>query len=441
MEVKPGYLQTDVGVTPEDWDIIPLGDIIEYVKGYAFQPVDYRPSGIRIIRVSDTTFDSVRNDNEIFIDSDKAKSYVRWALKKNDLVLSTVGSKPPMYDSIVGRVVIIDSRSEGALLNQNAVLLRSKDKKSVTQTFLLNHFKTKRYSQFIESIFRGNANQASITLKDLFKFKLAIPKKTQEISSIATALSDADAHISSLEQVIAKKRDLKQAAMQELLTGKKRLLGFGKGQGYKFTEMGLIPSDWEIKSFEEIMTGFTSGQTPSRSKSEYFKGNIPWITSGELNHNVIADTIEKITEEAVQNTNLQIIPKGTFLFAITGLEAEGTRGSCAITGIDAATNQSCMAVFPTDALTTEYLFYFYEKFGNWLAFKFCQGTKQQSYSGTIARKLPIIYPPDIEEQHAIATVLTDMDAELAALEQQRDKTRAIKQGMMQELLTGRIRLT
>jgi type I restriction enzyme S subunit len=100
-----------------------------------------------------------------------------------------------------------------------------------------------------------------------------------------------------------------------------------------------------------------------------------------------------------------------------------------------------MALFPKDALTTEYLFYFYEKFGNWLAFKFCQGTKQQSYSGTIARKLPIIYPPDKEEQHAIATVLTDMDAELNALEQKRDKTKAIKQGMMQELLTGRIRLT
>lgn len=210
--------------------------------------------------------------------------------------------------------------------------------------------------------------------------------------------------------------------------------------GYRQTEVGVIPEDWEEKTFEDVMTGFTSGQTPSRPKPEYFKGDIPWITSGELNYNIITDTIEKITIGAVQKTNLKIIPKGTFLFAITGLEAEGTRGSCAITGIDATTNQSCMALYPTDALTTEYLFYYYEKFGNWLAFRYCQGTKQQSYSGTIARKLPIIFPPNKDEQHAIATALSNMDALISAQDRLIAKKRDIKQAAMQELLTGKRRL-
>jgi len=125
----------------------------------------------------------------------------------------------------------------------------------------------------------------------------------------------------------------------------------------KTTEFGLIPSDWQIKEFQDVMSGFFSGATPYRGRPEYYKGQINWITSGELNYNIITDTNEKITEEAVRNTNLKILPKGTFLFAITGLEAEGTRGSCAITGIDATTNQSCMALFPFESLDVKYLNY------------------------------------------------------------------------------------
>ncbi|MCX6269623.1 MAG: restriction endonuclease subunit S [Bacteroidetes bacterium] len=206
-------------------------------------------------------------------------------------------------------------------------------------------------------------------------------------------------------------------------------------EGYKQTELGVIPEDWIECTFEDIMTGFASGQTPYRAIERYYSGEIPWITSGELNYNVITDTLEKITKEAAINTNLKRIPVGTFLFAITGLEAEGTRGSCSITGIEATTNQSCMALYPKQGLlTTEYLFQFYLNYGNWLALRFCQGTKQQSYTGGIAKKLPIIIPPNIQEQTAIATVLSDTDALITSLEKLIEKKRAIKQGAMQELL-------
>jgi type I restriction enzyme S subunit len=211
--------------------------------------------------------------------------------------------------------------------------------------------------------------------------------------------------------------------------------------GYKQTEVGVIPEDWEICEFQEVMTGFSSGQTPSRTRPEYYTGSIPWITSGELNYGIITDTFEKITFEALEKTNLKIIPKGTFLFAITGLEAEGTRGSCGITGIDAATNQSCMALYPKNRLLlTEYLFHFYIRHGDLLALKYCQGTKQQSYNGHIAKKLPIILPPTLAEQTAIATVLSDADALIQSLKRLITKKRDIKQGAMQELLTGKKRL-
>ncbi|HEV2480054.1 MAG TPA: restriction endonuclease subunit S [Puia sp.] len=205
---------------------------------------------------------------------------------------------------------------------------------------------------------------------------------------------------------------------------------------YKKTEMGLIPDDWSIKEFADVMDGFTSGQTPYRGVPSYFKGNIPWITSGELNYNVITDTNEKITEDGRKEANLKMIPKGTFLFAITGLEAAGTRGSCAITGIEATTNQSCMALYPKKGLLiTPYLYHYYVKYGNELALKYCQGTKQQSYTGSIAKKLPIIVPPTIGEQTAIATALSDTDALINSLNMLIAKKRSIKQGAMEVLFT------
>lgn len=204
---------------------------------------------------------------------------------------------------------------------------------------------------------------------------------------------------------------------------------------FKQTEIGLIPEDWEIGRFEDYMTGFSSGMTPYRANKHFYKGEIPWITSGELNYNVIQNTIEHITEDAVIKTNLKLIPKGTFLMAITGLEAEGTRGSCAITGINATTNQSCMALYPNEQkLKTSYLYHYYVKYGKELALKYCQGTKQQSYNAVTAKKLPIFFPKEISEQQAIAKALSDTDVWIESLEKMINKKQLIKQGTMQELL-------
>jgi type I restriction enzyme S subunit len=212
-------------------------------------------------------------------------------------------------------------------------------------------------------------------------------------------------------------------------------------KGYKVTELGAIPSEWRAVRFEDVLTGFTSGATPYRGRTEYFKGSIRWITSGELNYNTISETVEKITEEAVLNTNLKMLPIGTFLMAITGLEAAGTRGSCGIVGKESTTNQSCMALMPKNGeIITEYLYHFYVKYGDELAFRYCQGTKQQSYTGRIVKILPINLPPTLTEQRAIATALSDVDALIAALDRLIAKKKAIKQGAMQELLTGRRRL-
>jgi type I restriction enzyme S subunit len=219
-----GYKQTDVGIIPEDWELHPLGEITEYIKGFAFKSSDFQTHGVRVIRVSDTTFDLIKDDNEIFIDERKAQIFRKWSMREGDLIISTVGSKPPMYDSMVGKATFVDVKNKNSLLNQNAVIIRSKDWSREAQIFLHNHLKQPRYIDYIEKIFRGNANQASITLKELFEFLIPMPKDSEEQRAIATVLSDMDAAISALETRRAKTQAIKQGMMQELLTGKTRLI-------------------------------------------------------------------------------------------------------------------------------------------------------------------------------------------------------------------------
>ena len=209
---------------------------------------------------------------------------------------------------------------------------------------------------------------------------------------------------------------------------------------YKKSEYGLIPVDWKEGTFADFLEGFSAGDTPYRGITSNFKGKIKWISSGELNYNRINDTIEHISEEAFTKTSLKIHPEGTFLMAITGLEAAGTRGRCAFVGNPAATNQSCMAIYPTDKMINEYLYYFYRKYSEILANKYCQGTKQKSYTSNIVKLLPIVCPPSIKEQASIATALSDVDSLISALTKKIEKKKAIKQGLMQQLLTGKKRL-
>ena len=210
----------------------------------------------------------------------------------------------------------------------------------------------------------------------------------------------------------------------------------------KFKEcvLGMIPEEWNAGMFQDFLATFSSGATPYRGVPENFKGNIRWISSGELNYNVIYETIEHISEEAVTRTNLKVHQPGTFLMAITGLEAAGTRGRCAIVGSPSTTNQSCLAINETEKMGTDYLYWFYNFWSETLAFKYAQGTKQQSFAADIVRKLPIYCPSDKAEQSRIAKALSDIDSLIMQLDKLIEKKRAIKQGAMQQLLTGKVRL-
>jgi type I restriction enzyme S subunit len=199
------------------------------------------------------------------------------------------------------------------------------------------------------------------------------------------------------------------------------------------TEVGFIPNDWIVEPLANI-ANTASGGTPSRSKETFYKGPIKWFTTTELRDCNLYDSVEHISKQAVECSSAKIFPKDTLLMAMYG----ATIGKLGLLKCDAATNQACCAIFPkkTDVL---YLYYFLLYNRENIIAMGC-GAGQPNVSQEIVKKINIPLPPTVKEQTAIANILSDMDAEISALETKLAKYRTLKTGMMQQLLTGKIRL-
>ena len=281
----------------------------------------------------------------------------------------------------------------------------SKNNKLANQTLIFYNLKTKRYLTNIEKIFRGNANQASITLLDLFKFEIPMPKCDKEQKAIAEALCDTDNLISSLEKLIDKKKKIKQGAMQQLLTGKKRLPGFsGEWNEYKITDIaivgrGRVISHREINNSIEKLYPVYSSQTSNEGIMGYidsydFEGDyITWTTDG--------------------------VNAGKVFYRSGKFNCTNVCGTIKLIQF----NHEFVSM-ALDNVTDKYV---------------SKNLANPKLMNDVMKNIEIALP-SIEEQKAIAQILSDMNAEIEALEEKLEKYKTIKQGMMQELLTGRIRL-
>ncbi|WP_346350521.1 restriction endonuclease subunit S [Oceanimonas sp. AH20CE76] len=428
--VPAGYKQTEVGVIPEDWEVSAIADKHTIATGSTPPTANPKNYGEDFLFVSPADL----SDKKYILTTEKKLSKQGFALSKKYPSGSTLFT---CIGSTIGKTGFA---TEELTSNQqiNAVF-PSEDSDTEFTYYAITYIAPK---------VKALAGQQAVPLVNKSEFGETIfgfPRERKEQTAIANALSDVDALIGSLEALIVKKQAIKTATMQQLLTGRTRLPQFanrpdGSPKGYKTSELGEIPEDWEFCTLDDVLDTCTSGGTPYRGNPSFYKGAVRWITSGELNYCKINDTYEKISEDAVVKSNLKIHPEGTFLMAITGLEAAGTRGACGIVGAPATTNQSCMALYPNSRLESQYLYHWYVYNGDSLAFKYCQGTKQLSYTAGLVRKISIFLPVSAQEQTAIATILSDMDEEIQALEARLTKTRDLKQGMMQQLLTGKIRL-
>ena len=176
-----------------------------------------------------------------------------------------------------------------------------------------------------------------------------------------------------------------------------------------------------------------SGNTPSRLDKEQFNGDVNWISSGELKEHYIYDTKEKITEEAASYNNLRLLPIGTFVIAIYGLEAEGVRGTGSIIKKKSTISQACMAFSSKGAIINEFLYSWYKKHGNLIGLKYAQGTKQQNLSYDIISQFRISYP-SIKEQKKLEEFISLLDERIATQNKIIEKLESLIKGIYDKVL-------
>lgn len=257
----------------------------------------------------------------------------------------------------------------------------------------------------------------------LSAIEIVVPPKPEQ-EAIAKSLTEIDDLISSLEKLITKKKAIKQGAMQELLTGKRRLPGF-------FGEW----INTKIGSITEVY----SGGTPNTSEPAFWGGKIPWMNSGELNLKIVRQVQGRITEVGMDSSSTHFIPAECVLI---GLAGQGkTRGTAAFNTFPLCTNQSIAAIYPNpNKFDSKFLYYKMDTQYDQLR----ELSSGDGGRGGLNKKLildyEVVIPQSIDEQAAIATILTEMDYEIENLEMKLTKYRQVKQGMMQQLLTGKIRL-
>ncbi|MBU1699377.1 MAG: restriction endonuclease subunit S [Candidatus Eisenbacteria bacterium] len=416
MEVKPGYKQTEVGVIPEDWGVISAFDACSKIQdGTHFSP-RIGGSGYLYVTSKNIRFGHLDMSTASWIDAAQHQAiYRRCDVKKGDLLLTKDGAN-------TGNAALNNLDEEFSLLSSVAFLRFNPSKHCAG--YFLQQVLTSQGQRQIQDAMAGNAI-TRLTLEKINKLRFPTPPTKPEQEAIAEALSDADALIESMEQLLAKKRHLKQGAMQELLTGKKRLPGFS--------------GEWEVKRLDELGR-WTGGMTPSMRNPAFWQaGTVPWISSGDVKSARLIGTASAISEYAVKQRTTTMLPTGSII-VVTRSGILRKFLPVAMNMIPMAINQDIKALLPNCHVLPDYVLHSLAYNGDRILARCLKsGTTVESVEFPWLKAFTIPIPP-LPEQTAIAAILSDMDTEITTLEAKLYKTRQIKQGMMQELLTGRIRL-
>jgi type I restriction enzyme, S subunit len=373
MMTNTKYKQTEIGLIPEDWEVIELGKILIFGSGK-----DYKH------------------------------------LKNGEIPVYGTGGLMTLVDNYLYNGDSVGIGRKGTI--DKPVFLQGKfwtvDTLFYTHSFL-NSLPKFIYYQFCRVPWK-EYNEASgvpsLNKNTLEKIKIPLPPLPEQ-QAIAAALSDADAYIESLELLLEKKRLIKQGAMQELLRPKE---------------------GWEEKKLGEVCASILGGGTPSRNIKEYWGGKIPWMTVKDFATFNANSTQEYITDLGLKNSSTRIVKAGKIIVA-----TRIALGQIVKYNIDVAINQDLKTIDLMPNYNSNYLIFYYQNIANKIIEK-GSGSTVLGLSLEDLKNIEIAFPT-LAEQTRIATILSDMDAELVAIGEELEKARQLKQGMMQELLTGKIR--
>ena len=430
---KPGYKQTEVGVIPEDWNVVTIREITSLVtNGFVGKATDHytdRDDGITYIQGYNVEANSFNFNGIKKVTPEFHRIHQKSCVRKDDLLTIQTGE--------VGLTTIVPDSLVGS--NCHALIISRFKKERALPWFYAHYFNSPMGRLRLRDLEVGTT-MMHINVGELLPWEVPCPPKLEEQRSIAKALSDVDALIAALDKAIAKKRHLKTATMQQLLTGKKRLPGFGEGKGYQKTEVGVIPEDWAVKSIGDIAEVKTGPFGSALHEKDYVIDGTPIITVEHLSElGVEHINLPMVSDEDRNRLKTYSLKLGDIVFSRVGsidrnALIKDSESGWLFSGRLLRVRLNSLIDNP------QYLSYHFhsEPFKRRVR-EVAVGQTMASLNTQILKGIQIILPLK-KEQRAISTVLSDMDAEIAALETRLAKTQALKQGMMQALLTGRVRL-
>lgn len=403
-----GYKNTEIGLIPEDWELKEFAQI-SFLKGrigwQGLKQTEFTMNTDEPFLITGMNF----KDGEIRWDEVYHVSEERYNIAKE--IQLGIGDVLMTKDGTIGKILYVNNipHPRKASLNSHLLVFRPL-RKSYIPKYLYYNLQSPYFLNHIE-LSKSGSTFFGISQEAVGKYKILLPPLSEQ-TAIATALSDADALINSLEKLITKKRNIKRGAMQKLLQPKE---------------------EWEVKKLGEIAE-VIGGGTPSSFVSSYWNGNINWFTPTEIGESKYTfESKRKITKEGFLNCSCKMLPIGSVL-----LTTRAGIGDLSILLNEGCTNQGFQSLIAKDGYCNEYLYYLMQT----LKAELIQNASGSTFLEISPNKIKQIevFIPQIEEQTHIATILSDIDAEIRALETKLEKYRKIKLGMMQNLLTGKIRL-
>ena len=397
------------------WKNSNLGSETKYTKGFAFKANEYQDTGIRIVRVSDLGADSIKEDIEkVYISETKSQDYNKYSLEKGNIIITTVGSKPELIESAVGRGIYVSEENEG-LLNQN--MLKFENIKGTSNAFLIGHLKSKRYNHYLKGIARGNANQANITVIDLLAYRIGIPTLPEQ-QKIAAFLSAVDEKIQQLRQKKALLEKYKKGVMQKLFPKKA-----GEAPELRFTQPnGSNYPDWEFVGGNELFENISDKNHNS---------DLPILAITQDQGAIPRDMIDynmTVTDKSV--ASYKVVQVGDFVISLRtfqgGIEYSNYKGICspAYIVLRANDNQVDKTFYRFFLKTERYIKELQKNLEG------IRDGKMISYKYFSEIKLPF---PSKEEQQKIADFLSGIDQKINQVETQINQTQTFKKGLLQQM--------
>ena len=430
-QIPVGYKQTEAGMIPEDWNIKRLGDIGKFKGGSGF-PTKYQGEvygDYPFYKVSDMNNDgnqTFMKDANNWINEKIRKVMGVNIFPKHSIVFAKIGAAIFLErKKILSYESCIDNNMMGLIFDENQTNYR----------FLHYLFLSFQLGKLVSTTALPSLNG-----KEIAELNFAFPEMKEQ-STIASALSNIDALIEKLEEFIEKKNNIKQGAMQKLLTGKLRLPDFKVNHAYKQTEVGLIPEDWKVIQLGNLGV-FKNGINKG---IDSFGHGFPFVNLMDVFGVSCIPSVKSFGLVDTSNAERQIynLRKGDVLFIRSSVKPSGVGLTAVIEDslLDTVYSGFLIRFRDNGNLNNGFKKYcFYEDGFRRRVINASSVSANTNINQDSLKNLLIILPSTKTEQEGIASILSAMDTEIEKLESQLDKYKNIKQGMMQTLLTGKIRL-